>query len=316
MELGLFYQLPVNHGQDASQRYQQTVEQIMLADGIGFRTAWLAEYHFNEQFSSLPSPLLFHAHLAAVTQRIRLGTAMIIPALYHKVRLAEEIGMVDVLSNGRLEIGLGRGSSKIHFQGYNIPINSRTEELKDKVAFIKQVYKDSYKTDFPYNVNPKPLQLPHPPISIAANSKETVEFAIQNKYPLLINSIVNSFHREFKRFIQFIKSRSPVHGIKAVVPVLITDGTEQRNKEIRKSLYKYLGLSLEYPLNEVARQFGIFGTPEECKEKIANLASSGLISELICWVNPGGLIPHSTVVDSIEQIGSVIQTVNLEPRNQ
>jgi hypothetical protein len=90
MKFGLFYQLPCATTQDATTRYQETIEQIVYAKELGFDTAWLAELHFNPRFSIMPAPLLVAAALAQRTSRIRLGTAVWLLPLQHPLRTVEE----------------------------------------------------------------------------------------------------------------------------------------------------------------------------------------------------------------------------------
>ena len=123
MKFGLFYQLPCAPEQDPTTRYQQTLEQIRYADQLGFDTAWLAELHFNPNFSIMPAPLVFAAVIAQHTSRIRLGTAVALLPLQHPLRTVEEAAVVDVLSHGRLELGVGRGEIAIHFQALTCRAN-------------------------------------------------------------------------------------------------------------------------------------------------------------------------------------------------
>src|SRR5262245_38015676 len=140
MKFGLFYQLPCATMQDAATRYQETIEQIVYAEELGFDTAWLAELHFNPRFSIMPAPLLVAAALAQRTTRIRLGTAVLLLPLQHPLRTAEEAAVVDLLSQGRLELGVGRGMIAIHFQGFNIPRGESRERFEEALTIIRQAW--------------------------------------------------------------------------------------------------------------------------------------------------------------------------------
>src|SRR5262249_60466388 len=98
MKFGLFYQLPCATTQDAVTRYQETIEQIVYAEELGFDAAWLAELHFNPSFSIMPAPFLMAAALAQRTTRIRLGTAGLFLPLQQPIRTAEEAAAVGLLS--------------------------------------------------------------------------------------------------------------------------------------------------------------------------------------------------------------------------
>ena len=109
MRFGFFDQLPRADWQSESQRYQDILAQIELGDELGFNTAWLGELHFIPSFSCLASPLMILAAAAQRTRRIRLVTAVTLLPLHNPVKMAEDAATLDVLSNGRLEFGVGKG---------------------------------------------------------------------------------------------------------------------------------------------------------------------------------------------------------------
>src|SRR5919108_2397524 len=140
MQFGLFYQLPCALGQNEMTRYHDTIEQIVYADELGFDIAWLAELHFYRPFSILSSPLILAAALAQRTTRIRLGTAVVLLPLQHPLRLAEDAATVDLLSQGRLEVGVGRGAIAIHFQGFNVPQDESRERFEEALTLLEQAW--------------------------------------------------------------------------------------------------------------------------------------------------------------------------------
>src|SRR5205823_2343049 len=121
MRFGFFDQLPCAAGFSEQQRYQHILAQIELGDVVGFDTVWLGELHFSRAFSILSDPLMVLAAAAQRTSRIRLGTAVTLLPLHNPVKLAEEAAIVDILSNGRLELGAGRGTAPLHYAGYGMP---------------------------------------------------------------------------------------------------------------------------------------------------------------------------------------------------
>ena len=126
MRFGFFDQLPCSSSQSAPQRYQDILAQIRLADTVGFDTVWLGELHFGPNTSIMASPLMVLATAAQHTERIRLGTAVTLLPLHNPMKIAEEAATADILSRGRLEFGVGRGSAPIHYTGYNIPMEERS----------------------------------------------------------------------------------------------------------------------------------------------------------------------------------------------
>lgn len=115
----------------AQQRYRLATEQIQHAERTGFDSAWIAQHHFHEKEGGLPSPLLFLAHVAAHTRTIRLGTGIITLAMENALRVAEDAAVLDLLSNGRLEVGLGSGGTATSFLPFGITIDQRASVFAD-----------------------------------------------------------------------------------------------------------------------------------------------------------------------------------------
>src|SRR5688572_15182490 len=109
MQCGLFTELQCPEGRRESQLYDELLEQIVQAEALGFDAMWMAELHFHRRFSILSAPMLTAAAAAQRTRRLRLGIAVNLLPLHHPVRLAEEGAVLDVLSHGRLDFGVGRG---------------------------------------------------------------------------------------------------------------------------------------------------------------------------------------------------------------
>ena len=140
MKFDLFYQLPAVAGQGSDQRYAELIEEAREADRLGFHTVWLAEVHFMHRFSLLPAPMMLLAAIAQATQRLKTGLAVNLIPLHHPARLAEESATLDVLSNGRMEFGAGRGSFTSNYRGYQIPIEQSRERLPETLEFIRQAW--------------------------------------------------------------------------------------------------------------------------------------------------------------------------------
>ncbi|WP_293793923.1 putative FMN-dependent luciferase-like monooxygenase [uncultured Pantoea sp.] len=115
----------------AQQRYRLATEQIQHAERNGYDSAWIAQHHFHEKEGGLPSPLLFLAHVAAHTRIIRLGTGIITLAMENALRVAEDAAVLDLLSNGRLEVGLGSGGTATSFLPFGITIDQRASVFAD-----------------------------------------------------------------------------------------------------------------------------------------------------------------------------------------
>ncbi len=104
----------------AGERYRLVAEQIAHAEAQGFDSAWVAQHHFHESEGGLPSPFVFLAHVAARTRRIRIGTGVITLPLENALRVAEDAAVLDLLTGGRLEVGLGTGGTAESFEAFGV----------------------------------------------------------------------------------------------------------------------------------------------------------------------------------------------------
>lgn len=196
MEFGIFNSLyvPRRVYEDAPdqwaverQRLRNEVEWTVAADRAGFKYTWAAEHHFLTEYSHLSANECFLPYVAALTERIHLGSGIfnVTPPVNHPARVAERVAMIDVLSGGRFEFGVGRGSSSTEQRGFGIDDPELTKRMLDEVLpqFKRMWAETDYRFDGeffsmpPRNVLPKPLQDPHPPMWIAAGNPGTFEKA-------------------------------------------------------------------------------------------------------------------------------------------
>src|SRR5436190_6149067 len=180
MRFGLFFQAPEAAGQTHAERYAEMFELIELADSLGFDIAWLAELHFGGAFSLLANPLMAVPVIAQRTKRIRVGTAVTLLPLHHPLACAEQAATADVLSGGRLEFGVGRGSIPSQFHGFRVPVAENRARFDEALEIIRLAWTQqrfSYRGEF-YQVEdravvPRPVQRPHPPIRVAVHTAES-----------------------------------------------------------------------------------------------------------------------------------------------
>ena len=163
------------------------LELVRLADQGGFEIAWTAEHHAIE-VTIAPNPFTLLTFWGQHTRRIRLGTAVVSAPYWHPLRLAGEAGLADVLLDGRLEIGFGRGAYQYEFDRLagGIPQGEGGKYLRELIPVVKELWKGDYAHDgelwqFPAVTSvPKPLQKPHPRLWVAARDPDTFDFAVKN----------------------------------------------------------------------------------------------------------------------------------------
>lgn len=137
--LGFFTRL-LDKG-SAAERYRLAIEQIRQAEAFGFESAWVAQHHFHEAEGGLPSPFVFLAHAAAQTSRIRLGTGIVTLPLENPVRVAEDAAVLDLLSGGRLEIGVGTGGTPSSFTAFRQDSARRSEIFDQHLRVVRGAWK-------------------------------------------------------------------------------------------------------------------------------------------------------------------------------
>jgi len=170
------------------QRLMEEVALVQAGDRSGFKYTWVTEHHFLTEYSHLSASEVFLGYLAHATERIHLGSGIfnITPPVNHPARIAERVAMLDHLSLGRFEFGMGRGSSTTEQAGFGIDDPELTREMFDEVvAEFRAMWRaddygghaGSHFTMPPRNVLPKPYTDPHPPMWVAAGSPSTFEKA-------------------------------------------------------------------------------------------------------------------------------------------
>ena len=138
--LGFFTRLLDNV--PASERYRLATEQILHAERQGFDTAWVAQHHFHAAEGGLPAPLVFLSYLAAQTQRIGLGTGIITLPMESALRVAEDAVVLDLLSQGRLELGVGSGGTPSSFPAFGLQSSERGAAYAENLTLLRAALND------------------------------------------------------------------------------------------------------------------------------------------------------------------------------
>jgi probable F420-dependent oxidoreductase len=174
LRFGLWYDFrnPPQWRQPSDRLYQEILDQIVWGENNGFDDVWLSEHHFIED-DYLPSILPIAAAIAARTKRIRIASGVILTPFHNPVRLAEDVAVVDVISGGRLELGLGVGYKVEEFESFGVPFKERGARTNEAIGIIRRLLDGETVTvrnkffDFKnVKITPQPIQKPHPPIWI------------------------------------------------------------------------------------------------------------------------------------------------------
>ena len=192
MRFGIFYEhqqpRPWKEG-DTERLLNNALEQVELADRLGFDYVWEVEHHFLEEYSHSSAPEVFLAAASQRTKRIRLGHGIvqIPPAFNHPARVAERAATLDLISGGRVDLGTGEASSQAELGGFGVVREQKREQWEEAIDVIARMFVEEpfagvdgdYVSMPPRNVMPKPKQRPHPPLWVACSRRETILLAAE-----------------------------------------------------------------------------------------------------------------------------------------
>ncbi|AHG65895.1 LLM class flavin-dependent oxidoreductase [Advenella mimigardefordensis] len=197
MEFGVFI-LAQQRGyhQSSKQVISNSVEQTIAAEQAGFNNAWYAEHHFNN-YSLSPSPLMMVAHCAGMTRTIRLGTAVCILPLYHPARFLAEVGFVDTVSDGRLDLGIGSGYQAFEFERFGVKLEDASKiynEFLDMIPMGLTQQTFEYQGEFlklpPSSIAVRCVQNPMPPLWITSGNPVALGRGVRENHNLFVTSLL------------------------------------------------------------------------------------------------------------------------------
>lgn len=202
MHFGIFNVMQQRHRSKPSRQVlAEAVEQTRVAEELGFSTNWYAEHHFSN-YSLCPSPLMMAAHCAGLTSTIRLGTAVVVAPLYTPARLLAEIAMVDSLSDGRLELGIGSGYQTYEFERFGATLEHSKERTMEMVDLIRRglsqdtfTYEGAHYRQPQTAINVRPAQQPHPPLWFASNDPPFIHRAVEEGHTIFTSGLLGSDNR-------------------------------------------------------------------------------------------------------------------------
>ncbi|HEY7061627.1 MAG TPA: LLM class flavin-dependent oxidoreductase [Chloroflexota bacterium] len=337
VKLSLFTEVQCPPGASPEQRFDELLEQAELADRLGYHALWLSEIHFQPEFSLLAAPYVVLGAISQRTRRLRLGVAVNILPVHHPLHLAEQAATLDVLSHGRLEFALGRGHvhSRV-YEGYGVDrARSRALQAECARAIVAAWTQERLEFAGEYYcipevvVTPKPVQRPHPPLHVAATSRESVEETARQGLHLFLP--VHLMPRaELERLAAAYWDGLRAHGhdptaheLGLLLPVYVAPTTEQARAEARDGFMDYYRVIraiqddyLQWPGRQSAEgpppsarlpmtferlctESGILADPATTVDALRHLIAATGATQVLCWTNMGS-IPHERVMASLE----------------
>jgi alkanesulfonate monooxygenase SsuD/methylene tetrahydromethanopterin reductase-like flavin-dependent oxidoreductase (luciferase family) len=335
MEFGLFTEFQAPAGRTDAAAFDESMAQMRLAEDLGYDAVWLAELHFQKDRSVLSSPLVIASALAVATQRVKIGIAVQVLPLSHPLRLAEDVATVDHLCKGRLEFGIGRSGLPAHYQGFNIPYAESRDRFLETLDILKKAWtleRFSHKGRyFEFNdvcVMPKPYQTPHPPIRMAATTKDTYALVGRMGFSLFVapRTVAVSNLEQFIGGYHEGRTAAGLPGpgdVSVSMPAYVADTDRQARDEAEEStmhFFRSIGRALaksdaaawtnearegraqqlgKLTYDEILVQHAVFGSPEAVVDRLLELREKLGFTSFSGWMNPGGQIPNERVTRSM-----------------
>ena len=304
--------------------YQQTLQTAKEAEALGFDSIWVGQEHFYT-FGICPNPAVFLSAVARETTTLRLGTSVAVTAFDHPLRRAEDFAVLDVVSNGRLNLGLGRGAIPTHFEGFGADARESKSRYEEAIEIIRRAWTEERFSHegrywkFPeLSVSPKPVQKPHPPIWRGTVSEEGFIKAGEegtNAFVVPWSRGEEETQRNHAVYRELLRSRGHTNAKTTAVYYVFLDRDHQTAvREAREHIVRYAELnnsaahrrtsddSLRAPKSKLfelknrlasmgdrVEAVGIVGTPERAIERIKEISQAygNSIDELVFYPNAG-----------------------------
>jgi len=330
-QFGVFSLLSVPDVRDEVALVQGELEINVAAEAAGFDSVWLAE-HSGSRYGLIASPQVMAAAIAARTSRIRIGTGVSVLPLHHPLRLANDFAMIDVLSNGRLDYGIGRGYSAEEYASYGLDVAENRERFDEALEVITRAWtQESFSYSGKHYVIPQVqsvpsvIQRPHPPLYIAAGSASTVEWAGAHLVRMLSSSgSAANIRRKWDAYRE--AGRAAGHSEEAVEAALaqswvvkhihVAEDDATAVAEAGPPFIWYFNLlanrrMFDGPNNTPPLAWWqvhgacYFGSPATVAEQLRAWHEASGVTNTLCWMNTGGM-PTDRVLRSVRLFGEQV----------
>ena len=326
---------------ESAELYAHWLEQIDAAEDLGFDSFWATEHHFRYFGGMLPNPQMLLAAAAQRTKRMRLGTAVTILPMHNPIRIAEDFAMLDLLSNGRLNFGAGRGMHPLEYAVFDADFKTAQLRLPEALDIIVRAWtEDGFEWTgehyrFPkLTVYPKPLQKPHPPIYITANrDPESFQMIGERGYHLMTLPWVATNELQRTRVESYFDAlRAGGHAVETkdvfvMYPAYVGDSDAQARTEVldhwkRWRLFALDALNLDPSKGEAYQKTfghldydamvrdsrGIFGGPDTCVRSLKRVIEVVGATHIGLVFHFGGL-SQEKVLESMERFARSVMPV-------
>ena len=264
MHFGIFVE-EMRRGVDQAGAFRDVFAVAEAAEAWGIDCVWLGEIHFNPARSVISSSLQVASSIATRTRRVRVGTAVTVLPLSHPLRIAEEVATLDHISEGRVEFGIGRSGIARSYDIYGVPYGESQARFREALEIIRQAWKGEpfgYEGEF-YRfqnaaVTPRPYQVPHPPLRMAANTEETFPAVGAMGLPLFVGLRAAEIP-DLRKYLATYRQAWSEAGHPAPpsvylrIPVYVSTTEQGAIEEPRESLTQFFGRQSELARSAIGR---------------------------------------------------------------
>src|SRR5260221_4485253 len=324
MRFGLFGGARTDPGEQASDSriYTDYIDYICEAEALGFHSVFLVEHHFTG-FGQISATLNVLTYLAAKTTRMRLGTAVLVLPWHNPALLAEQAATLDLLSNGRFDFGIGKGYRWGEFHGFCIPMEEAEERYQETVAFLRKAWtttaasanQGKYWDYEDVVIEPAPVQKPHPPLWVGAQSPNSICFAAENNFHLLLGQAGSpeTVAEGISIYRRAVEAQGRVYdasmvGLTRALHIAYTEAEREKARELRATFMANVqSLSLsptgESPtlgrprklmsraeMDELTERDALIGRPDEIIKRLQRLQAGGL--DYVMVIDFAGSLDH------------------------
>ncbi|MBV9598463.1 MAG: LLM class flavin-dependent oxidoreductase [Chloroflexi bacterium] len=323
---------------DPSQLIREVIDQAILAESLGYHSAWLPEHHFG-LFGVLPTPAQALTYVAARTSQLRLAAATVVLPCNQPLRVAEEWALLDVLSNGRAIFSAGRGYDEREYTGFEIPFAESRTRFDEELLIVRKAWTERdwtfpngqhHKITQPITVVPRPVQQPHPPVYVACFSEPTMRMAAEQGYNIIFAPFAASMvFGSLANAVGTFKEMAAAAGhpdAKAMCSYFtcIADTPEAHLAAQERLLYYLTNFIPAVPQDpdrapphiryfvdiaervkhmrpqDLGERSIVTGTVEEVIQQFEQVEAAG-VEEVICYFN-FGLLPHAETLQQMERV--------------
>ena len=327
--------------QDSNELFLNTIEQALAAERLGYETAWLPEHHFGG-FGVMPTPSQSLAYLAAKTKRIKLAQAIVLLPCNQPLRAAEELAVLDLLSNGRAVWGIGRGYDEREYRAFEIPFQESLTRFEEEMDLVIKALTE---TDITWNgkhhvipdpvtVYPRPVQKPHPPVYVACFSENSMKLAAARGFnilfaPFAASMVFGSLASAVRKFKE-MAAEAGHPDVKAACSYFtcIADTPAQVRAAKERLVFYLKGVAPAFPHDmtkappslryfkeivdriyamtpeQVGERSIVTGSRDEVIEHLKKVEAAG-ISDVIMYFSYGAY-PHPRVIEQMERVAAEV----------